>query len=1325
MKRKLSPSEIKSIRESLGLSRSKASVIFGGGRGAFSKFETGTRNPSTATITLLQIARDYPRFFKELMNMPQEIQKIHSNSPFEVSAKQIEQISPEIQIALTSRLLEAEAWDYGIPLSSIHVSEILTVKDDGVDASISWNTPVSSTNFLPSNNCIFQLKAREVAPNLLAKEVVGKDATVKKSIREVIEQKGTYVVLCSKSYTKLLIEKRRKAILETIRKEVPSVSDKQIEFRDGSQIARWVNHHPAVAKWTLEQLDLPLSRYCCSWDEAIKFSNPQLIDFVFDERFAKLQNELSDLLDTGRCVRVVGNFGIGKTRMVLECFSDQAAMRDFSSLILYAKAEAVSAKDVLSLIRYLIGSNKKAIVIVDGYSANESRTFRDQVQHPDYQTKVITIEDEFEESERVRGEILIEPCAPIVNEKLVHSCFKKANQEVEYSDGRLLVDLTKGYPELTLKICDSWQNNESIAGAKAKDILERFVDDDQKNTNVLKTARLVAVCGRLPDWESENTEKILYLLDPDLPIRQFKESVLPLIRRSLVIKYGRNLAVEPKVLSLKLAEYQWDRWNIDKAHLQRVLLGNLPLELKKSICRQLSLINDRKVSQSVVKQTFDPDLIPLEMLREHQSLLPWLVQIEPHGIVELVDKIVDVQIKNEDQPYFADELLDTLIRAAYVKDSYEISVEVILKIATKSTNYTPIKFLEEIHSLYLGSEADFRVRLLWLKSVVHRNRQSELTVLQKVLKSIITHSSQGHWVGLEKHGVRKAVSNWKPDTLSEIQEYLTEASVLLRKIAKIDGQVGKEAIASLGKSLGPLLHWNLFELVIEVIDEIHPRLNDCWAEAIHSLRRQLEYPSRDWKKEEAKKIEHLLQKLTPDSISQKMNQFLQGLLPDRLHLMRTKSSEEYDVAVSQEIKRLAKDVYTHKELLKRNLSALCSNTKQLGIFAFGKEIAITIDDPQYWLGEIENQISILELETRSFDFLLGFIRGMYESSSLDTQSLKKNYAYSTTFVPIFPRLCRILDIEPSDVHLAIESMTNGYLEPSHISWTGSNVLDNVSESDLLPLLDYLIPYSPTAYVKAVEILALNYSKFDGIPDERFRVIIKMAHNLDKLVNYQSTYSGRYFSKVFETVLFDDSQDSNTRRLATILTQKVMFLLNKTSMTELASFVNELFERFPDIAIIALKQEVQRVPENSRLEYVMSDPFPRHSGKPLILAFPIELLLDWCHESEEIATRFLGRTIPFSSENNSEIHPNLRRIIDEFGSSPSLWHGIALNIGSHPCMRTSEIEFYYDRNRNPIRELFNHDNSDVRNFARKLFKETSNSVERARSEERQRIGRNRY
>ena len=140
---------------------------------------------------------------------------------------------------------------------------------------------------------------------------------------------------------------------------------------------------------------------------------------------------------------------------------------------------------------------------------------------------------------------------------------------------------------------------------------------------------------------------------------------------------------------------------------------------------------------------------------------------------------------------------------------------------------------------------------------------------------------------------------------------------------------------------------------------------------------------------------------------------------------------------------------------------------------------------------------------------------------------------------------------------------------------------------------------------------------------------------------------------------------------------------------------------------------------------MSDPFPRHSGKPLILTFPIELLLDWCHESKEIATRYLGRAIPFLSENNSKIHPNLRRIIDEFGSSPSLWHGISSNVRSHPCMRTSEIEFYHERNRGPIGELFNHDNLDVRFFARKLFKESTNSVERARSEERQRVGRDRY
>ena len=58
---------IKAVRELMGLNRSEASKVFGGGPNAFSKYERGEIHPSEAVNKLLLLARDIPAVRSKLL----------------------------------------------------------------------------------------------------------------------------------------------------------------------------------------------------------------------------------------------------------------------------------------------------------------------------------------------------------------------------------------------------------------------------------------------------------------------------------------------------------------------------------------------------------------------------------------------------------------------------------------------------------------------------------------------------------------------------------------------------------------------------------------------------------------------------------------------------------------------------------------------------------------------------------------------------------------------------------------------------------------------------------------------------------------------------------------------------------------------------------------------------------------------------------------------------------------------------------------------------------------------------------------------------------
>ncbi|MCY3626695.1 MAG: hypothetical protein OXG88_03535 [Gammaproteobacteria bacterium] len=1300
--------EIKEIRESLGLSLSEAGKIFGGGRGAFEKYENeeNGRKPSHATNTLLLIARENPILFKEMFGIP-NIDRPSTPAPFEVQPSHLERVKPDDQIELVKRLLYAEAINNNIPLSGIHISCNPNQQDEGEDARITWEGKPKATNYFPANDCVFELKAREVDPSDLANGVVTKDGNIKTRIRDVLQQddtKGRYIVLCTKSYSGALIGRRKTAILAALRRDGLKISEDQVEFRDADQITRWINHYQSVALWFLERIGSSSVLNFQSWYRAFHQSIHSTTKFVKDARFGRLQNKLQSFREGKRAIKVTGFSGVGKSRLVLESFSENGVLSELSDFVLYMDTQFMSDEKIVSGVEQVLDSNLYAIVIVDGGSVTVNRRLLEKSQLPCSRVSMIVIEDLADVVDIEKEDELIKKASEELTKSLADSWCGK----IDFVDKQLLVDLTLGYPKYTRLICESWRRTESISGANKRDLVEQLlVDLDPQDPNIKRVAKILAVCGRLPDIDSNNFEKTLSTIDTKLSIQDFSSTIGILRRGGILKQYGTYTSIEPRILSLKLAEFQWEDWGSNK--WKQVLFGDLDLVLKKSICNQLSLLNETDVAKKIISYFFESNFHLLtqnsfELLEKHSSLLRSFVQIDPDLVVPVIEMWIDDQLLSGRLVHNLQDIVETLAAAAHRKESFKKSTEVLMKIAASSSHDIALLRLQEIFS-GLGTEAEGKLRLQILRSWVEGKDSKVLKVLPQLLDSIMDYEVSARGMGPEKHGVKKAYKSWIPKTYTELFEFLAEVAQLLQELAQTDDEIGEAATRVLDDAISDFLRDRQYELAESAIERVITVSNRSWPSTQRTLFDML-HSSFRLQELDRNRLQFLDEKLIPKTTSERLRHFLDGSLLERYSLHR--DDPRVESQESEDLQELVKEVLSDNSLLSLNFASLIDCT-EYGTRDFGEILSQEIEHPREWLTKIKEHMINRTSKTQACDFLLGFTKGLFIRGGYETelQSLKQEVAETKKLTLMFARLTQELGIKSSDIQLAIEGINEGRLDAVSLSaWSNKrSTFENIVIDDLLRLLYYLVERDQRSYVLAVEIFALNLDKFRTSRNEKAltEFACKIAHLLSVWPTSFKRNGGYYFIGSMNQVLQKGPTDTSARRLAGILSNSLIISVKARGVDDLQSLVSKVFQNFPELALAAIKQEVKLALQDTKLINELHGAMRTQRDESWFPSFPIELLLDWCYEDESNATLLLGRALPFFERERSDeklkVHPKMFQLIQEFGHAEKLWEGIRTNISSHRW--GNKKASYYAQFKKSIGEFCEHDNADIRKHARKL------------------------
>ena len=1326
----LAPEHIRSIRESLGLSQVEAGELIGGGPRAFTKYESGVIKPTAAVMNLLRILEINPAALEILTGQKGGSIKGSGRSPFEVGGKHVTALTAEKFVLLARRLLTAEAFTHFLPGDGIHVAENITAPDGGEDARIEWTGGPKKTRFLRHRSNQFQLKSGKVDNKKAGKEVLMPDGKIKPMVRSMLQAGGTYTLLCTHPYTKQEIIKKEVSIRTSLKEAGLSIEDRQVAFFDSSQIAEWVNTLPSVAAWLLEQVQpgtIGNFKTWFYWNSSPEHRMP----WVEDLRLVNVRKKLLTLITRPRGVaRVLGPSGAGKSRLVLEALNtkDQEIDSAFllSEIVIYVDEQIAEKNSVRTVVQNLADSSTRAIVVIDHCDIQTHHDLSNLVKRDESLLSLITIDDEppyLKQEETV----IVELAAKTVIEGIL----KTIKSDLPSEDHGRLVRFSQGFPKIAILLGQSWVQDIPIAYSSENLAKAIIVGREQTETDILfRGAQILSVFGMIYDHEIEKVSKI----GRDLTPEALRSTIQRLEGRRIVQRKGRCFIIQPRPVTLCLAEKFWSEWGKDR--WDEIITGDLTEGLKERAAAQLALLNTTEIGAEIGRHLcrYGGPLDSLESLGQsgHAQVFSYLAEIDNEAAVTLLERLIGSLSCEELKSITGDarrHIIWALGKICFCAKTFERGAKLMLDLAVaENENYgnNATGQFKSFFPVRLGdTAADAEIRLGFFDDALRIEEEERLLI---VVEALLEGSQMDHFspsVGAGTHGSRPALESWKPKTWGDLWSYVEDCCERLINLAKRTDKVGLTAKKGLGYKFRSLAIRGLIHIVEKAVKDITSIHGTYWPEAYGSLGDILVYDKEGLEEEVIQKVQKLINRLQPETLIDRVR-FLVTEMPWDYPCDEKLSFEERNRRQKEAVEALAEELLKNPEDFNKCLPQINRDQQRMASI-FGYAIAEKSDNPISWLEPIIIALKSITAEERNFELLSGYLSSLANTNSDIVEEFKRMASVSPDFAAALPSVCWHMNIKASDIPLVAKALTAELITPWHLmSWACGGKLAKLSSSDVAPLFDLLFDMGGDAYLTGLELMGMYVHSRHPVLEDLIPQIQLAAEKVGtkERKSGRSPMDGHHFEQIMKWVLKKGRENSKARGIALTLTRQLIHSIESGAEELIKPLVPQLLSDFPEISWPLIGQAIISDRKTTwKFEYLLGDKYSfREQPNPAILSLSEDTLFAWCHAHPETAPAFVSVIVPVLTTQDPKdpartLHPVIRRLLDEFGDQENVLSGINRNISTYSWSgsRTKYFELY----ELPLKKLENHPIKRVRIWGHRTLHQLNLEKATARDEDEER------
>lgn len=903
---------------------------------------------------------------------------VDTSTFFSVTAEQLAALDQQKAVRLFRALLWAEAWRLRIPRGRVNVLDEINVADGGIDATVearrfedpsnvifqgttSYQIKTGST-FRPSQPAeivaeLFKEKKRKGAqkkqktekktPGKSSKQVASKRQTLEEllqgrtkddlgpSIRACLDADGTYVVVC---FGKDLVAKDQLKAKANIEKCFQHCGYKapKVEVWGTSEMVGFLKIYPSLCLDVSARSEPGFASHR-SWANQGEMQRPLQLGELQEDFLKAIQEELRS--DARRLIRVCGEPGIGKTRLILEA----TRPADLLPLIVYwdSAERFMKSKQLDELSDVEIETPYSTILIVDECSATSSGYIWDKLKHLPSRIKLITIDHDLDEA---TGDDLFPPKLPALSDQDIAAILQDHGNPEDVA--KRFAPYCSGSPRVAHvvgKNLDLKSDNLLAPFTTMPDIWQRYIFDREEKSSesarqktlVLTYLSLFKRFGFKDRFKLEASEiaGLIERADPQITRVRFDRILRELMDRRILQGYA-TLYITPKMLHIWL----WTEWWRTYGEGQDImtLVQGFHEQLFDWFAEMF-----RYAEASDAAKRFVADLLgergpfadgALLKTERGAKFFLFLAEASPAKALACAERTVGTWSRDELLAFTEGRraLIFALQKIAFLKDLFVPGARLLLALAETETgrwvNQTGDTFAA-LFSLGPGrvapTGASPEERFPVLQEALASSSKSRRSLGVRACASALETGLFRRLVGAEYRGLAARSEPWVPSTMAEVEAALQRVWGLLSRERRglPDPEERQEATEVLIKSAASLLQMDsapLAEMVMTTLEEIARDASADQKSLTEMVLRSLRIGKESLDDATVRRLEALRDHLNGSDFPSQLRRFI------GLNLWHDEYGSNADAALEQRLTALAQTALDDLDLFRCELPWLLS-----------------------------------------------------------------------------------------------------------------------------------------------------------------------------------------------------------------------------------------------------------------------------------------------------------------------------------------------------------------------------------------------------------------
>ncbi len=834
--------------------------------------------------------------------------------------------------ALLGSLLRCEATRLSLPLEHIVISSHTSAKDGGIDAKV--GTVPADAALLKRGGTYFQIKTgASFKPWLkahLLKELFGSPtakpskARLGKEVKRCMDRKGHYTLV---TLGHDLLPSQHSEAVDFLTEFFQKAGYKKprIGVLGQGQVVGLLANYPSLCL-DLKGLGQSPFQSRVGWADRADMKGPVKVG----QPQTRFIEELRSVW-RGRDVqhmRVIGEPGIGKTRLVLEA----ASASDLAPCVIYVPHAEDFQKS--ELFNELLKPDRTytAHLVIDECEERERASIWNTLKGKPH-IKLITIDHGPEEGTDVAMRIY--PCPPLGKDQIIEILATYIGQRADLSNWAAWCE---GSPRVAHAVGDNLKRKpEDILKSPATvPIWERFIlgherPDSQSAREHLIVMRHLALFQRF-GFEHPVSEEAQFLsawlreAEPNITWARF-QSIVQHYRDRRVLQGRHTLFIVPKALHVHLWVQYWDQHG--RGFNFKKFMERLPDGLKNWFLRLFIYAHASSVAKTVVKGILEPASGPFAERSFLQSelgtdLINYLAEADPPSTLNLLEQTFGRWSLEELRAWSTgrQDIVWALEKIAVWKDLFPRAAAVLVQLAlaensTHGNNSKGIlKGLFEVGLGWAATQAPPASRFPIIERLLKNTDEGKRRLGLELCKEWLSTRGGSRVVGAEYQGMRPTLEFWRPAVWGEIFDAWKTVWRFLRTESRQWSNPDRRAAASVLIDAGLLLvdYRVMAQEVMETHFELADDLAVDKAEFVAAVVRHLRHPLSRYPRGMRKKMQELDKKLTGTSFWDRFSRFVLFTTFDEDHIVKGDTVSD-DPVTSKRVEALATEASASEELL--------------------------------------------------------------------------------------------------------------------------------------------------------------------------------------------------------------------------------------------------------------------------------------------------------------------------------------------------------------------------------------------------------------------------